>query len=83
MVAAISLETLAAVIFHVSQKHIVTIVKYWLYQKKKDERMFVFVEAEIERRKRNQSQSGLKKNSEIKEFFMLLEKAIQIIDKKI
>lgn len=84
MVAAFSLATFAAVIFHLSQKYIVSIIKYCLYSKRKkeSEEMFTFIETGIEKKKIKQKEFGLKKNSEIKEFFTLLEKAIKIIENK-
>lgn len=80
MVVAIGLASLAALIFHLSQKHMLTAIKYWLYRDIKKREMLFFIDQEIKiRLKKNPLDQ---RNSEIKMFFELLEKAIQIVDTK-
>jgi len=74
MLIAISLASFAAIIFHLSQKHIVTIVKYWLYRDKENRAMLIFVEQQMAIKVSN--------NNEMKAFFTLLETAMQIVDSK-
>jgi uncharacterized membrane-anchored protein YitT (DUF2179 family) len=73
-IIAISLASVAAILFHLSQKHIVTIVKYWLYQDKKNRAMLTFLEQEMA--------SKVKNTKEMKAFFALLETAMQMVDGK-
>ena len=79
MVAAIGLASLAAIIFHLSQKHLLTAVKYWLYRNKNNRGMLLFLEQEIAIRYGDNA-SDQKKNSEIKAFFVLLEKAMKMVN---
>ena len=78
MVAAIGLASLAAIIFHLSQKYILTAVKYWLYRNNKNRGMLLFLEQEIVTRL-GDNPSDYKKNNEIKAFFVLLEKAMKMV----
>jgi hypothetical protein len=77
MVVAISLATFAALVFHLSQKQLLSVVKYWLSQDSKNKEMLDFIDKEIEViRVRNSSH--IQKNSAVKEFFVLLEKALEL-----
>jgi predicted membrane-bound mannosyltransferase len=79
MVVAISLATFTAIVFHLSQKQLLSFVKYWLSQDSKNKEMLAFIDKEIEViRARNSSR--IQKNNAVKEFFALLEKALEIID---
>ncbi|MCK5897371.1 MAG: hypothetical protein KAG20_11220 [Cocleimonas sp.] len=80
MVVAIGLASITAIIFHLSQKYMLIAIKRWLYRDKKNREMLLFVEQEIKKRL-IYDQIG-RKNSEIKVFFELLEKAMQIIHNK-
>jgi uncharacterized membrane protein len=80
MVVAISLATIAAIIFHLSQKYMLSTVTYWLSRNKENRAMFSFVESEIEKRKSHQKMTGSKKRNEVKEFFMVLEKALDVVE---
>jgi len=73
MLAAISLASFAAIIFHLFQKNIVPIVKYWLYRDKENRAMLAFIEQEIATKVSN--------HNEMKAFFTLLETAMQIVDR--
>ncbi len=79
MVAAIGLASLAAIIFHLSQKYILIAVKYWLYRNEKNRGMLLFLEQEIARRLGDKP-SDYKKDNEIKTFFTLLEKAMKTVN---
>jgi hypothetical protein len=80
MVVAIGLASIAAIIFHLSQKYMLIAIKKWLYRDKENRKMLLFVEKEIKRRlKQNQVEQ---RKSEIKVFFELLEKAMQIVNNK-
>ncbi len=81
MVAAISLATFAAIIFHLSQKYTLSVVKRWLFKNNKNREMLSFVDKEIEvivKKKRSNS----KKSNALKEFVVLLEKALKVINSK-
>ncbi len=79
MVAAISLASFAAIIFHLSQKYILIAVKYWLSRDEKNRKMLHFLDGEM-RDRLNQNQSDYKNSHEIKAFFSLLEKAIKVTE---
>ncbi len=79
MVAAVSLASLAAIIFHLSQRYLLTAVKYWLYRNKNNRDMLLFLEQEIAIRC-GDNPSDDKKKSQIKAFFILLEKAIKMVN---
>ena len=80
MVLAIILATLAVVFFHLAQKTILSGLKYWLYRDKVNRKMLDFLDSEMEAR--SAKLVGSKKGEEIKEFLLLLDKVMGIVDKK-
>ena len=80
MVLALILATLAVVFFHFAQKTILSGVKYWLYRDKENRKMLDFLESEMEAR--SARLIGGKKGGEIKEFFLLLDKVMGIVEKR-
>jgi len=81
MVVAISLATMAAIIFHLSQKYTLFVVKHWLFKDKENRRMLAFIDKEIEVIAKKNT-PHYKKSDAIKEFFAVLEKALAVIDSK-
>ncbi len=81
MVAAISLATIAAIIFHLSQKYILSVVKLWLFKNNENREMLSFVNKEIEVLVKKKLPNSEKSHA-VKEFFVVLEKALEIINSK-
>lgn len=71
IIIAISLATVGAIVFHLFQKHSVSIVKYWLYRDKANRAMLLFLEQEMA--------SKVNDNKEMKAFFILLETAMKMV----
>jgi hypothetical protein len=80
MGVAASLATMAALLFHFSQKYTLSLITYWLSKNKKNSAMLTFVDNEIKKRKIDSNKSGNKKDNEVNAFFTVLEKALEIID---
>ncbi|MCK5916996.1 MAG: hypothetical protein KAG34_01130 [Cocleimonas sp.] len=81
MVAAISLATIAAIVFHLSQKYMLLMVKPWLIKSSKNKEMLLFIDEEIEIIIKKKL-PNIKRNNAVKEFFVVLEKALEVIDSK-
>ncbi len=81
MVAAISLATIAAIIFHLSQKYILLVVKRCLFKSNENREMLSFVDKEIEAIVKKKRPNDKKSNA-LKEFFVVLEKALKAINSK-
>ena len=80
MVLAIILATLAVVFFHFAQKTMISGLKYCLYRDKDNRKMLDFLEKEMDAR--SAKLIGRKKGGEVKEFFLLLDKVMGIVEKK-
>lgn len=81
IIVAVSLATMAALFFHFSQKYTFSVIIYWLSRNVENRAMLSFVDDEIKKIKIDSNKSGNKQNNEVKAFFAVLEKALEIIDK--
>ncbi len=80
MVLAIILATLALVFFHLAQKTMLSGLKYWLYRDKDNRAMLDFLDREIETRSAKLAEN--KKGGEVKEFLLLLDKVMGIVEER-
>jgi len=74
------LATLAVVFFHLAQKNIVNGLKYWLYRDENNRKMLDFLDREMEISLAKLKER--KKGGEVKEFFLLLDKVMRMVEKK-